>query len=67
MTGKAVRQYYYQIRSIKDGSSTIRTLAAPTMLEVAEKAFRLYKALWGEFPDVIEATRKNMYTFIEIE
>jgi len=65
MSGKAVRQYYYQIRSFRNGSSTVRTLSAPTMLEVIEKAYRLYKALWSEFPDVIEVTRQNMYTFTE--
>ena len=61
----AVRQHYYQIKTIRDGSATIRTLRAPTMSEVIEKAFGLYEAVRGNFPDVIEITRRNMYTFIE--
>ena len=65
MSNKAVRQYYYQIKTFQSGSATIRTLRAPSMSEVIEKAFELYEALRGNFPDVIEITRRNMYTFIE--
>ena len=57
------KRYYYSIRSFQGGSATSRQLSAPTMSEVADKAFKLYKETWKKWPDMVFISRKETYTY----
>jgi len=63
MPDKAVRKYYYKVRSWEKKFSTTRSLSAVSMSAAVDRAFLLYEKLWDRPPDSVEIHRKNTYTF----
>lgn len=63
MPDKAIRKYYYQIKSWEGKFSTARSLSSVSMSAVIDRAFLLYEKTWDRSPDLIEVNKENGYTF----
>ncbi len=63
MPDKAVRKYYYKIKSWEGKFSTARSLSSVSMSAVIDRAFLLYEKTWDRAPDYIEIQKDNVYTF----
>jgi len=63
MPDKAIRKYYYTVRSWEGKFSTARSLPSVSMSAAIDRAFVLYEKAWDRSPDYIEIQRENTYTF----